>query len=182
MDYPKDTKPEDWVDEEMIDDVDATKPDDWATEAKIKDPTATKPDGWDDDEDGEWEAPIIDNPEFKGEWHSKKIDNPAYKGVWKAKQISNPDFVEDIHGYDDIGAVGFELWTVNAGSIFDNILITDSLDEAWAHAEAHFQKIAEGEKEEHEAHKKATAPPPEEKKEDGDLDDADDADDQDEDF
>jgi len=26
--------------------------------------------------------------------------------------------------------VGFELWTVNAGSIFDNVLVTDSEEEA----------------------------------------------------
>ena len=27
---------------------------------------AKKPDDWDDEEDGEWEAPMIDNPEYKG--------------------------------------------------------------------------------------------------------------------
>lgn len=30
--------------------------------------------------DGEWEPPMIDNPEYKGEWKPKQIDNPAYKG------------------------------------------------------------------------------------------------------
>ncbi len=47
---------------------------------------------WDDEDDGDWEAPLIDNPEFKGEWHAKKIDNPAYKGEWKPKTIANPKF------------------------------------------------------------------------------------------
>ena len=32
--------------------------------------------------------------------------------------------------FDDIGSVGFELWTVNAGSVFDNIFVSDDLDAA----------------------------------------------------
>merc|ERR1719379_1699625 len=156
-----------------IDDPEDKKPEDWATEAKIKDPSATKPEGWDDDEDGEWEAPVIDNPDYKGTWFPKRIDNPAYKGVWKAKQIDNGDYVENVHGYDDIAAVGFELWTVNSGSIFDNIIVTDSLDKAWEHADAHWAKITEGEKDAKEAWDKANAPPAPEGGDDEDLDDED---------
>jgi calreticulin len=26
---------------------------------------------WDDEDDGEWEAPTIPNPEYKGEWKAK---------------------------------------------------------------------------------------------------------------
>merc|ERR1711935_1192164 len=52
------------------------------------------------------------------------------KGDWVAKQIDNAAYVEDVYPHEDIGAVGFELWTVNEGSIFDNILICDSWDEA----------------------------------------------------
>ncbi len=75
------------------------------------------------------------------------IDNPQYKGVWKAKQIDNPKFVDDVYAYDNIGYVGLDLWIVNAGTIFDNILITDSVEEADAHAAAHWKKITAGEKE-----------------------------------
>lgn len=32
--------------------------------------------------DGVYEAPQINNPEYKGEWKPKLIPNPAYKGVW----------------------------------------------------------------------------------------------------
>merc|ERR1711865_961077 len=35
---------------------------------QINDPAASKPEDWDDEDDGEWEAPMIDNPEYKGEW------------------------------------------------------------------------------------------------------------------
>jgi len=46
--------------------------------------------------------------------------------------IPNPDFKEDpnLYLYEDNAFVGFELWQVKAGSIFDNILITDSVDTA----------------------------------------------------
>eukprot|EP00929_Paragymnodinium_shiwhaense_P061648 TRINITY_DN30812_c0_g1_i1.p1 TRINITY_DN30812_c0_g1~~TRINITY_DN30812_c0_g1_i1.p1 ORF type:complete len:401 (-),score=139.24 TRINITY_DN30812_c0_g1_i1:111-1313(-) len=145
-DDPKDSKPSDWVEEAKIDDPAAKKPADWVDERRIRDPTAQKPEEWDDDEDGVYEAPLIDNPAYKGAWSSGKVDNPAYKGVWKAKQIPNPDFVEGVYGYDDIGAVGFELWTVNLGSIFDNILLTDSFDHAKAVAEEVWKPHADEEK------------------------------------
>merc|ERR1719183_73257 len=89
---PDSSKPDDWVDETMIDDPDDVKPDDWVTESHITDPEAEKPVDWDDEMDGEWEAPQIDNPEFKGEWKAKRIDNPAYKGEWETPQIDNPDY------------------------------------------------------------------------------------------
>lgn len=52
---------------------------DWDKPEHIPDPDAVKPEDWDDEMDGEWEPPQIDNPEYKGEWKPKQIDNPAYK-------------------------------------------------------------------------------------------------------
>jgi calreticulin len=74
--------------------------------------------------------------------------------------------------------VGFELWTVNAGSLFDNIVVTDSLEEANKHADAHWKKISEGEKEAQEAYDKANKPAEPEGGDDAtdDLDDEDGAD------
>merc|ERR1711874_306718 len=63
---PEDKKPGDWVDTSMMDDPEDAKPDDWVTEKRIVDAEAKKPDDWDDEEDGEWEAPMKDNPEYKG--------------------------------------------------------------------------------------------------------------------
>ena len=64
--------------------------------------------------DGEWEAPQIENPEYKGEWVPKQIDNPAYKGKWIHPEIDNPNYVGDstLYKYSDIGALGFDLWQV----------------------------------------------------------------------
>merc|ERR1712196_318928 len=116
-----------------IDDPEDKKPDGYDDiPAQIPDPDATKPEDWDDEDDGEWEPPLIDNPDFKGEWSAKKIDNPAYKGEWKPKQIPNPAYEEGVQlaSYEKIAYVGYELWIVNNGTIFDNILVTDDIEYA----------------------------------------------------
>ena len=121
IDDPSDKKPSDWVDETEIDDPAAKKPDGYDDIPKtIVDPAAKKPDDWDDESDGEWEAPTIDNPEYKGEWKPKRISNKAYKGKWEAPDIDNPDFVDDPELYavvKDNGLVGFELWQVRVACV-----------------------------------------------------------------
>ncbi|ESO92380.1 hypothetical protein LOTGIDRAFT_206609 [Lottia gigantea] len=129
---PEAKKPEDWDDRENIDDPEDTKPEDYDKPEHIPDPEAKKPDDWDDEMDGEWEPPMIDNPEYKGEWKPKQIPNPKYKGKWVHPEIDNPEYSSDdsLYKYDDIGALGFDLWQVKSGTIFDNVLITD--DEKYA--------------------------------------------------
>ena len=60
------------------------------------------------------------------------IANPKYKGPWVHPEIDNPDYSPDefLYRYKDIGAIGFDLWQVKSGTIFDNILLTD--DEKYA--------------------------------------------------
>merc|ERR1712029_988407 len=125
---PEAKKPDDWDENEKIDDPEDTKPEDWDKETEhIADPDAKKPDDWDDEMDGEWEPPMIDNPEYKGEWKPKQIDNPNYKGKWVHPEIDNPDYEADanLYRYTDIGVIGLDLWQVKSGTIFDNFLITD---------------------------------------------------------
>ncbi|KAJ3240825.1 hypothetical protein HDU81_002678 [Chytriomyces hyalinus] len=154
---PEAKKPADWDDEaprEIIDE-DATMPEDWLVDEpqSIPDPESTKPDDWDDEEDGEFTAPTIDNPKcaevsgcgpwtkplkpnpaYKGKWKAPIIDNPAYKGVWAPKQIENPAYFEDKQpsNMGQIGAIGFELWTMQNGILFDNIYIGNSEKDAKA--------------------------------------------------
>merc|ERR1712203_226748 len=137
---PADKKPEDWTDESMIDDPEDKKPDDWVEEKRIVDSDAKKPDDWDDEEDGEWEAPMKDNPAYKGDWNVKRISNPAYKGTWEAKKIANPEYADDdlVYKYDDFGFIGFDLWQVKGGTILDNVIITDDVAEADAFAKKWF--------------------------------------------
>merc|ERR1712014_180784 len=120
---------EDWevLKPKEIADPEDKKPEDWADDSMIVDPDAKKPDDWDDEEDGEWEAPMKDNAAYKGDWYGKHISNPAYKGIWEAKKIANPEYVDDdsVYKFSDFGFLGFDLWQVKAGSIFDNVIVTD---------------------------------------------------------
>ncbi|XP_073227225.1 calreticulin-like isoform X1 [Porites lutea] len=145
---PEAKKPEDWDDKKKIDDPEDKKPEDWDKPQNIPDPDAKKPDDWDDEIDGEWEPPMIDNPDYKGEWKPKQIDNPNYKGEWIHPEIDNPEYEADdaLYKYDDIGAIGFDLWQVKSGTIFDNILVTDSVEYAESFAKETFDKTKEGEK------------------------------------
>ena len=133
---PAESKPADWVDEQKIDDPEDVKPEGYDEIAEqIVDPDAAKPDDWDEEEDGEWEAPMVSNPEFKGPFVAKKIENPAYKGEWEHPLIANPEYKDDANLHarcSPCAAVGFELWQVKSGTVFDKILVTDSIEEAEA--------------------------------------------------
>merc|ERR1711879_1120889 len=174
---PDDKKPGDWVDTSMMDDPEDKKPDDWVEEKRIVDADAKQPEDWDAEEDGEWEAPMIDNPAFKGEWMVKRISNPAYKGIWEAKKIANPEYVDDdaVYKYDDFGFIGLDLWQVKGGTIFDNIIVADDVAEAdnfakiWKELSAH-----EKEEKQKEDDSKKTE---DKKKEDDDDDDDEEGDD-----
>jgi len=176
---PDDKKPSDWVNEAMIDDPEDKKPEDWVEEKQIVDSTAKKPDDWDDEEDGEWEAPMIDNPDFKGEWHVKRISNPAYVGVWEAKKIANPEYADDdqVYSYPEFGFIGFDLWQVKGGTIFDNIIITDDVAEAdtfakkWEILNAH-EKEQKKIEDDAKAEEAKNAAPADEKEDEDDDDDA----------
>merc|ERR1711920_412288 len=171
---PDDKKPGDWSDESMIDDPEDKKPDDWVEEKRIVDDEAKKPDDWDDEEDGEWEAPMKDNPAYKGDWYGKRISNPAYKGVWEAKQIANPEYVDDdsVYSYADFGFLGFDLWQVKAGTIFDNVIVADDKAEADAFAKKwkDLSEVEKAKKKEEEDSKKAADDKKDEKDEDDDED------------
>merc|ERR1711973_739894 len=116
------SKPDDWVDAAKIDDPEDVKPEDWEKPEHIADPDATKPEDWDDEMDGEWEAPMIDNPEYDAE-------EEASLGV-----------------YEDFGAIGLDLWQVKSGTIFDNFLITDDPEHAKKVGEETFGVTKDAEK------------------------------------
>merc|ERR1712139_358394 len=68
----------------------------------------------------------------KGEWSIKRISNPAYKGFWEAKKIDNPEYEDDneVYKFDAFGFIGFDLWQVKGGTIFDNVIICDDKADA----------------------------------------------------
>jgi len=181
---PEASKPEDWDDKEKIDDPEDSKPEDWDQPEHMADPDATKPEDWDDEMDGEWEPPMIDNPDFKGEWKPRQIDNPAYKGKWVHPMVPNPEYdadeVKEIGKYKEFCTIGFDLWQVKSGTIFDNVLVTDDPEHAKKVGEETWAVTKEGEKkmkeEQDEEEKKkaeeeaANADPEEDDEEDEDLD------------
>ncbi|KAK3675711.1 hypothetical protein LTR78_004352 [Recurvomyces mirabilis] len=181
---PEAKKPEDWDEDAPYEVVDeeATMPEDWLVDepSMVADPEAEKPEDWEDEEDGDWvapmvpnpkgegvsglgpwEKPMIRNPEYKGKWSAPQIDNPAYKGVWAPRKIANPDYFDDKTPakFEPMGAIGFEIWTMQNDILFDNIYIGHSESDAAAlQAETFDVKVAV-EKEEEEAEK----PKPDEK-------------------
>eukprot|EP01080_Neovahlkampfia_damariscottae_P001802 gene1802-944_t len=164
IDDPSAKKPADWVDEKEIVDPNDKKPEDWDVPKTIADPNAKKPDDWDEEEDGKWEPPQVTNPEYRGEYSPKMIPNPAYKGEWKPNQIPNPDFKEDPSiGKYKLAFAGIDVWQVKSGTIFNNILVTDSVEEAKKARDEILEKnkqdkaVAEEEKKAEEAKKAAEA-------------------------
>merc|ERR1712054_723509 len=161
------------IDEEKI--YEGSIKEDWEVlkPKEISDPEDKKPDDWDDDEDGEWEAPMKDNPAYKGEWSVKRISNPAYKGFWEAKKIANPEYEDDdsVYKFADFGFIGSDLWQVKGGTIFDNIIICDDKAEADAFA-AKWKALSEVEKAEKK--KEEDSKKDSEKKKEDEADDDDD--------
>ena len=118
---------------------------------EVDDSEAEKPEDWDDEEDGEWEPPKISNPRceeapgcgewkrpmkanpaYKGKWRAPMIDNPTYQGIWAPRQIPNEDYFElEKPNLEAVAAIGIEIWTMQDGILFDNILV------------AHDEKVAE---------------------------------------
>jgi len=162
---PEATKPEDWDEDAPFEIVDeeATIPEDWLENEplNIPDPEAEKPEDWDDEEDGDWvaptvpnpkcddvsgcgkwEKPLIKNPAYKGKWTAPYIDNPAYKGAWAPRKIKNPDFYEDKTpaNLEPMGAIGFEIWTMQSDILFDNIYIGHSIEDAEKFADETFHE------------------------------------------
>ncbi|TIA87119.1 hypothetical protein E3P99_03376 [Wallemia hederae] len=174
---PHATKPADWDESQprQIHDPAAVKPDTWNEElpSLIPSPDILKPDEWDDEEDGEfvaplipnpsceglagcgkWTAPLIANPEYKGVWTAPMIVNPDYKGPWSPREIENPAYFEDQHPHNltPIKGVGFEIWTMSADILFDNVFVGDSVAELDAFTkQTYAQKKPVEEKREREA-------------------------------
>merc|ERR1712157_198675 len=165
------------IDEEKI--YEGSLKEDWEMlkPKEIEDPDDKKPSDWDDEEDGEWEAPMKDNPAYNGEWTVKRVSNPAYKGFWMAKKIANPEYEDDdaLYKYADFGFIGFDLWQVKGGTIFDNVIITDDKAEADAFATKWkaLSEVEKAKKKEDDDAKKAE----DSKKEEADADDDDDEED-----
>ena len=125
---PYDKKPKDWDDREWVVDLDDKKPENWDDRLLIEDPNAKKPELWDDEIDGEWKPPLIQNKNYQGVWKPREVPNSGYQGVWRPRKIPNPDYSpdEDFGRFDNLCYWGIDVHQDNAGSLFDNFLVTDN--------------------------------------------------------
>ena len=162
---PTDVKPADWDESQpqYIVDESAVKPADWLDDEPlmIPDPNIQAPADWDEDEYGPFEAPLVPNPRceevsgcgvwekptirnplYKGRYEYRTIPNPAYRGPWMPRTIPNPAYYEETkpHNLPAIGGVAIEIWTLQEGLAFDNILITHDEKCAEAFSDATFLK------------------------------------------
>merc|ERR1711865_1094400 len=116
-----------------------------------------------------------DNADYKGDWKAKRISNAEYKGVWEAKKIDNPEYIDDaeVYKFDEFGSIGFDLWQVKGGTIFDNVIITDDKAEADDFAKK-WKALSEGEAAKKKKEEAASKAPESEAEDDDDDDDEED--------
>ena len=71
-----------------------------------------------------------------------------FQGAWIHPEIDNPEYEEDktLYKYESFCAIGFDLWQVKSGTIFDNILVTDDIEEAKKQGEDLWKVTSEAEK------------------------------------
>merc|ERR1711933_544419 len=114
---------------------------------------------------------MIDDPEDKkpDDWVEEKriVDSDAKK----------PDDWDDddVYKYEDFGFIGFDLWQVKGGTIFDNVIITDDKSEADAFAKKWkaLSEVENAKKKEEDDSKKAEEKTDDDKEDDDDDDEED---------
>uniref|UniRef100_A0A2K6LX03 Calreticulin 3 n=1 Tax=Rhinopithecus bieti TaxID=61621 RepID=A0A2K6LX03_RHIBE len=119
----KETSPAESKDWEQTKD---SKAQDW--EKHFLDASASKQSDWNGELDGDWPAPMLQKPPYQDGLRPEGID----KDIWLHHKMKNTNYLTqyDLSEFENIGAIGLELWQVRSGTIFDNFLITD--DEEYA--------------------------------------------------
>ncbi|XP_036865384.2 calreticulin-3 isoform X1 [Manis javanica] len=98
-------------------------------EKHFLDASANKSSDWNMTElDREGQASMLQKPPNQGGLKPEGID----KHIWLHRKMKNTNYLTeyDLSEFENIGAIGLELWQVRSGTIFDNFLITD--DEEYA--------------------------------------------------
>jgi calreticulin len=142
---------------------------------------ASKPADWNDEDDGDWEPTMIGAAAAPSQPYDafqptgparRAIRPPACRPGHNAaaaaaaaaaenpapKMIPNPEYGGDVYAYE-FEALGFDLWTVNNGTIFDNVLVCDDIKYAEAFAASTWGKFKDTEKEAKEKFDKPSEPP-----------------------
>merc|ERR1712160_197157 len=90
-------------------------------------------------------------------------------------KIANPEYKDDdaLYKYADFDFLGFDLWQVKGGTIFDNIILTDDKAEADAFAKK-WKELSEVEKSKKKEDDDSKKTDDKKKEDEGDDDDEDD--------
>jgi len=93
--------------------------------------------------------PVRPHPPRRPTCAAHRIARARAQGEWEHPMIPNPEFSDDesIGKYASFGVAAFELWQVKAGTIFDNVLICDDPAEAEAKRKATWEANKDKEKE-----------------------------------
>ncbi|KAM6167195.1 calreticulin-3 isoform 2-T2 [Erethizon dorsatum] len=99
---------------------------DW--EKHFLDAGTSKPSDWNSELDGDWPGPMMQKPPYQDGLKPEGID----KDIWLHEKMTSTSCLTqyDLSEFENIGAIGLELWQVRSGTIFDNFLLTD--DEEYA--------------------------------------------------
>ncbi|XP_054982659.1 calreticulin-3 isoform X2 [Sorex araneus] len=107
-----------------------TEPQAWEQDwdKQFLDAGASAPSDWNSKLDGDLQAPLLQKPPYQDSLKAEGINND----VWLHHKLKNTNYLTeyDLSEFENIGAIGLELWQVRSGTIFDNFLITD--DEEYA--------------------------------------------------
>ncbi|KAM4888130.1 calreticulin-3 [Thomomys bottae] len=89
---------------------------------------ASAPSDWNSELDGDWQAAMLQKLPYQDSLRAEGID----RDVWLHHKMQSASSLlqHDLSEFENIGAIGLELWQVRSGTIFDNFLITD--DEEYA--------------------------------------------------
>ena len=63
------------------------------------------------------------------------------QGPWAPRKIANPHYFRDdapLSNIGKIGAAAIEIWTMDTGYFFDNVLVANAPAEAAAHRDSHW--------------------------------------------
>lgn len=95
---------------------------DW--EKHFLDAGASKPSDWNAELDGDW----LQKPPYQDGLRAEGME----QDVWLHQKMGHSSCLTqyDLTEFENIGAIGLDLWQVRSGTIFDNFLITD--DEEYA--------------------------------------------------
>uniref|UniRef100_A0A8C2YK98 Calreticulin-3 n=1 Tax=Chinchilla lanigera TaxID=34839 RepID=A0A8C2YK98_CHILA len=101
-------------------------PGDW--EKHFLDAGTGKPGDWNSELDGDWPGPMLQKPPYQDGLKPEGID----QDIWLHEKMRSTSYLTqyDLSEFENIGAIGLELWQVRSGTIFDNFLLTD--DEEYA--------------------------------------------------